>query len=217
MERLYENWVEEVAKNELFLPSPSRTNMKRLVTNMEKVQALRLDRVELRACNIGAYTTSMSKLKQLFGCNQLLAPTVSTFYLKGMPVTTLNIFDRRYIAEHRVGNFRPPGPIGKTVKDPTDYVMDVVKKNPGTRSSGTISSGISPRKIRTQPQIAMTEDHHHQDAPRLRHARRGIEALLLPRFRCHLERTPNTTRNGTMRRSSSTITSCRMPAISKDR
>jgi hypothetical protein len=144
VERLYEDWLDEVAKNELFLVGNPRAVLKRLVERMEKVQSMRLERVELRACNIGAFTSSMKKTKELFGCGKLLAPTVGTFYLKDVPITNLKGFDRRYIRQHRVGNFRPPGPIGSSFKDPEDYLLDVIKKNPSARIFWDYEFGYIP-------------------------------------------------------------------------
>jgi hypothetical protein len=134
IEKLYQDWLEEVAKNELFLMGGSpRAVLLQLVAKMEKVQALKLDRVELRACDIGKFDQSMKKLKQLFGCNKLLAPDVGTFYLKGVPIDKPKAFDQRYISEHRVGDFRPPGPLGSTINDPSDFILNVIRKNPSTR------------------------------------------------------------------------------------
>jgi hypothetical protein len=134
IEGLFEQWLDEVAKNELLLGGTSpRTTLNRLLEKMEKVQSLKLDRVELRACNIGDSPAGMKAVKRLFGCNKLLAPTVGTFYLKGVPVNTLQDFDQRYVREHRSGTARAPGPIGLSRTDPDDFVIEVVKKNPGTR------------------------------------------------------------------------------------
>jgi len=145
VEGLYENWLDEVAKNELLLGGGSpRMTLMRLVERMEKVEALRLDRVELRACNIGSAAEGMKAVKQLFGCNKLLAPTVGTFYLKGVPVDTLDDFGRRFVREHRAGKSRRPGPAGGSVPDPSDFVFDVVKKNPGTRIFWDYQFGYIP-------------------------------------------------------------------------
>lgn len=133
LERLYETWLDQVARHELFLMGAPKAALLRLIDRVEKVQALTLNRVELRACNIGRFPAAMRRLRELFGCSRLLAPTVPTFYLKGVPVNTLELFGRRYIAEHRAGNFRPPGPAGRQFKDPADFVLEVVKKNPRTR------------------------------------------------------------------------------------
>ena len=149
VEGQYDNWLNEVAQNELFLVGNSRGTLMRLVERMETVQALRLERVELRACNIGAFETSMKKTKQLFGCSKLLAPIVGTFYLKGVPITNLTTFDRHYIREHRPGNFRPPGPSGAVLsKDPEDYYLDVIKKNPSARIFWDYEFGYIPPLIR---------------------------------------------------------------------
>jgi hypothetical protein len=134
VEGLFEQWLDEVAKNELLLGGTApRTTLNRLVEKMEKVQSLKLDRVELRACNIGDSPAGMKAVKRLFGCNKLLAPMVGTFYLKGVPVNTLQDFDQRYVREHRAGTTQTPGPIGLSRTDPDDFVFDVIKKNPGTR------------------------------------------------------------------------------------
>lgn len=153
VERAYEKWLDHVTQQELFLQEASRRKtLDSLIQAMERVQALKLNRVELRACDIGRYPSSMSKVKQLFGCKKLLAPTVGTFFLKGVPVDTLKTFSQRYIADHRVGNFRPPGPAGSTIKDPTDFVVDVVKKNPGTRLFWNTEYGyIPPENPRPSP------------------------------------------------------------------
>lgn len=145
LERNYNQWLDDVAYDDLFLRGATRRDVLiSLVQAMEKTQALKLERVELRACDIGRSSSAMSKVKQLFGCSKLLAPTVSTFYLKGVPVTTLKIFSHRYIAEHPVGNFRPPGPVGRTVKEPADFVIEVVRKNPGTRLFWDVEYGYIP-------------------------------------------------------------------------
>jgi hypothetical protein len=145
VEGLFEQWLDEVAKNELFLGGGSpRTTLKRLVERMEKVQSLKLSRVELRACNIGAFPDGMKAVKQLFGCSKLLAPTVGTFYLKGVPVNTLDDFGQRYVREHRAGTSRSPGPVGHTRPDPSDFVIDVIKKNSGTRLFWHFQFGYIP-------------------------------------------------------------------------
>jgi hypothetical protein len=147
IENLYRDWLDEVAKNVFLLGGASpRAVLLQLVAKMERVQALKLDRVELRACDIGEYGDSMKKLKQLFGCNKLLAPDVGTFYLKGVPVDKPKVFDQRYIAEHRVGDFRPPGPLGSKINDPSDFILDVIKKNPSTRIFWDYVYGHIPAK-----------------------------------------------------------------------
>jgi hypothetical protein len=140
VERWYEQWLKEFTRSELELDGGT---LQRLVQRMEKVQSLRLDRVELRACAIGGSPDGMQAVKQLFACSKLLAPTVGTFYLKGVPVDTLDDFGGRYVREHR-GTFRQPGPVGQSRPDPADFVIDVVTKNPGTRIFSDYQFGDIP-------------------------------------------------------------------------
>jgi len=58
----------------------------RLVAKLRKVHALKLKRIEIRACDIasGAWPRARGQLRTLlrfFGCDKLVAPTTSTFYL----------------------------------------------------------------------------------------------------------------------------------------
>jgi hypothetical protein len=148
-EWLYTNWVDGVAKDQLLLGGPSPTAvLKRLVQKVERVQSLNLDRVELRACNIGGFPDAMAKVKQLFGCRSLLAPLVGTFYLSGVPVETLDRFDRRFVSEHRRGGFRYPGPAGRFEElgwDPPEaFALGVRKANPGMRIFWDVQSTYIP-------------------------------------------------------------------------
>lgn len=49
---------------------------KKLKAQIERVQKLELDRVDLRACNIGQNEFAMSALQQFFNCNTLCAPVL---------------------------------------------------------------------------------------------------------------------------------------------
>jgi len=137
-EWLYNNWLEGIAKDKLLLGGPAPVvTLQRVLQRIEQVQSLKLDRVELRACNIGDNTVAMQKVKELFGCRTLVAPTVGTFYLSGVPVDTLDRFDRRFVREHARGGFRYPGPTGLSEQLGWDrseaFVLDKMKQNPGTR------------------------------------------------------------------------------------
>jgi ABC-type transporter Mla MlaB component len=75
VERKYEHWLDDMAKNKLLLAGVlPRATLTRLVEKIERVQSLKLKRVELRACNIGGFPEAMKAVKELFGCNKLLAP-----------------------------------------------------------------------------------------------------------------------------------------------
>lgn len=133
LEGLYESWFASVAKDEMLLSGGARA-LRQLIASMEKVQEMKLARVELRACNLGSLRDSMLMVKKLFGCYRLLAPIVGTFYLDSMPVTSLDRFNRRYLAEHRGGADQVPGSVGGAAQNPEDFISDVMKNNPSART-----------------------------------------------------------------------------------
>jgi len=53
-----------------------------------KVVAKKLQRVEVRACNLGQDKDGMAALREFLGAAKVLAPTVKTFYGKVQPTTT---------------------------------------------------------------------------------------------------------------------------------
>src|SRR5260370_13522717 len=91
LERFFENGLDSVARKDLQLKGGA-TSLKLMLEHIEKVQSLKLDRVEFRACKIGKDTETLGHLKELFGCRKLLAPTARTFYINHMPVSTLHLF-----------------------------------------------------------------------------------------------------------------------------
>jgi len=139
VEQKYERWLDDVAKNKLLLGGASpRATLTRLVEKIGTVQSLRLERVELRACELGGFPEAMKAVKELFGCGKLLAPTVGTFYLKGVPVDTFDDFSRRYLHEHPRVSIRPHG------SDPFDFAVDMRKTSPGTRLFWDYAFGYIP-------------------------------------------------------------------------
>src|SRR5215813_14162624 len=132
LENFFENGLQSLARNELRLGGGA-TSLKRMLGHIDKVQSLHLERVEFRACKIGKDTDTLGHLKALFGCSKLLAPTARTFYLDRMPVDNLDRFRKQYIAEHRAGQFRLPGPAGGSAKNPEDFLRDLIKTNPSSR------------------------------------------------------------------------------------
>ena len=60
-----------------------------LIHKMRAVQAKKLERVELRACNVGAGKKGeMAVMKKFFGCATLLAPLAETFFLPPLFIET---------------------------------------------------------------------------------------------------------------------------------
>jgi len=142
LEQFFEKGLAQVAR-ELHLRGGA-ASLKRMLGHIEAVQSLGLERVEFRACKIGKDTATLGHLKTLFGCRTLLAPVARTFYLDRMPIDNLDRFDKRYIAEHRVGQFRPPGPVGRSYSDPADYLTKVIRTNPSSRVIWDVEYGYIP-------------------------------------------------------------------------
>ena len=63
---------------------------KAFMKKVRAVQDLKLDRIELRACNIGHNTKAMQAFKRLFGCKKLLAPAAETVFLANAAIDTFD-------------------------------------------------------------------------------------------------------------------------------
>lgn len=124
LDQLFETGFDKVARNELQLSGGARA-LRSILDHVEKVQALKIDRIEFRACKIGKDTTTLGHLKDLFGCSKLLAPIARTFYINHMPVNTLDEFNTLFRQDHRKGNFRSPGPTGVQLTNSDDYTTAV--------------------------------------------------------------------------------------------
>jgi len=124
-ERKYQNDILPAFLHPLGLPDLA--TFRRLMTKIQNVRRLRLERIEFRACNLGGDTTTMNFLKGFFGCSKLLAPTVGTFFLGTLspdaleaaatvltsdPTGDLWLNPNRGRERGRVlGNARRPGPV----------------------------------------------------------------------------------------------------------
>jgi hypothetical protein len=121
---LYAKWLDMVAKK---LEFANRAALLRLIDRVRKVRNLKLSRLELRACNIGKDTASMEAVRKFFGVDHLTAPTVGTFFMSLIPVSTMAV---RAAPRGRVavrgngqsggaagagvrGTARTPGPLGR--------------------------------------------------------------------------------------------------------
>jgi hypothetical protein len=75
------------------LQLPNLTTFNRLMGAVQAVRSLKLERVELRACNIGGNQGSMAAIKKFFNCGKLLAPTVETFFMSNLAPDSLDAAD----------------------------------------------------------------------------------------------------------------------------
>ncbi|MGA7930837.1 MAG: hypothetical protein WCA20_33200 [Candidatus Sulfotelmatobacter sp.] len=150
LEHFFERGLDTVA-HQLKLTGGAQ-GLKSMLEHIEKVQSLNLERVEFRACKIGKDTTTLGHLKDLFGCRKLLAPTARTFYIKGMPVMTIDKFNSHFRSVHPRGHLRPPGPTGSssnnpddfTTSPPNDWRTEMLLRNPKTRLFWDVEYGYIP-------------------------------------------------------------------------
>jgi len=153
LDQFFEKGLETVARQELKLAGGAKS-LKSMLDHVEKVQALKLDRVEFRACKIGKDKTTLGHLKDLFGCSKLLAPAARTFYIGHMPVNTIDDFNSLFRRDHRSGHFRAPGSTGNPSTNPDDYTTaipndwqtEMLLRNPKTRLFWDVEYGHIPPK-----------------------------------------------------------------------
>ncbi|MEX2300975.1 MAG: hypothetical protein WD733_08575 [Bryobacterales bacterium] len=106
----------------LRLQAPALEN---LVSRMKRVRSARFQRIEIRACNIGANQGAIDKLKEFFGTASLFAPNVGTFYVGVRPRVSVReaheqAWIRRFEAPVRGGVYA--GRTGPTPRNDTVYV-----------------------------------------------------------------------------------------------
>jgi hypothetical protein len=85
--RHYRRWLQVVAES----VGTNEAGLLALVKKMNAVRALRLGRVEIRACDAGRSPAMMRTLKRFFNCDRLLAPSDETFYLGPIPVDSADV------------------------------------------------------------------------------------------------------------------------------
>jgi hypothetical protein len=119
-EVFYSRWLDDQARR---LEFPNRAALQQMLAKLRKVRLLKLSRLELRACNIGKNKASMEAVRKFFGADHLTAPTLGTFYLSPIPVSTMAARARASggPAGHGVGGaHRVAGPMGiaPSLRDP---------------------------------------------------------------------------------------------------
>jgi hypothetical protein len=116
----FDKWLDMEARN---MEIRSRADLQKLTAKVLKVRALKLSRLELRACNIGKKSDTMDAVRKFFGADFLTAPTVSTFYMGLLPVSTMavRVSPRRnrnisgsgsVVRGGTIAASRTPGPVG---------------------------------------------------------------------------------------------------------
>jgi hypothetical protein len=89
-ENVYQQWLSRWTTTlEFRIPADLRELFKRV----KALRAAHLDRVELRACNIGSTPAAMDRVRKFFGCDRLTAPTKGTIF-GFVPVSPLVVVRR---------------------------------------------------------------------------------------------------------------------------
>ena len=115
-EAFYAKWVEMVAGQLGFSGNPRAVALRRFLARLRKLRAIKLARLELRACNIGTDKETMEIVRKFFGALKLTAPTVGTFFTSPIsPLPVVRLLAARLRDIRGVG--RLPGPIGIRVSE----------------------------------------------------------------------------------------------------
>ncbi len=104
-EKLYQQWF---AQQGAILEFRSAADLRELLKRVKALRTTKLDRIELRACNIGSNSTTMDRVRKFFGCSKLTAPTVGTFF--GVSPVSPLVVVRRLRGSH--APTLPAGPVG---------------------------------------------------------------------------------------------------------
>jgi hypothetical protein len=105
-EKLFHQIAPQVAGGSVF----KNAEFLRLLQLRKQVTALKLKRLEIRACNMGQDADGMKELKDFLGVGRLLAPVVKTFYSApiSVPINTDKMF------KAMVGKFVSKGALKST-------------------------------------------------------------------------------------------------------
>jgi hypothetical protein len=158
-EAFYSKWLEMVAGPLGFSGKPRAVALRRFLDRLRKVRAIKLARLELRACNIGNNKETMEIVRKFFGALKLTAPTVGTFFLSPVLPSTVVRF-RPKSARRILGTGRLPGPIGIRVRAETNSVGVIAgPKDNVTRGflRTTVIAGPTPTLARSGMHLGTVE------------------------------------------------------------
>jgi len=99
----FDQWMELMAKACLG-GAWGETDLRRVCRAMQKVRDAKLERVEVRACNIGKDKENLNALKEFFGVKTVVAPKVTMFF--GRAAVNLNAGGNLDQLARQLGGFR---------------------------------------------------------------------------------------------------------------
>jgi hypothetical protein len=76
-ETKYAGWIDMLSKQ---LEFANAAQFRQLLDRLLQVRALKLSRLELRACDIGADANTLNGIREFFGAQRITAPKLPTFY-----------------------------------------------------------------------------------------------------------------------------------------
>src|SRR5262249_55813157 len=107
-EAAYLKWLDAQATALKMPGRPPHARLRRLIGKIRAVRGLELERVELRACNIGDNRDSMKAVRRFFGCKKLLAPSAETFF-----VGPTAVFPMHYLANYFLKGGKEPSAVAE--------------------------------------------------------------------------------------------------------
>jgi hypothetical protein len=105
LETKYGGWVDSTAT---IMEFRSAVELRLLLQRVLTLRAVKLGRLELRACKVGGDPVTMDRIQKFFNCDKVTAPTVGTFYNR-VPIAPLVIMSAPRGGNH--GAAQRPGPL----------------------------------------------------------------------------------------------------------
>ena len=169
-EAAYLKWLDGQATSFKMPGRSPRARLRRLIGKIRAVRALELDRLELRACNLGNSPDSMKVVRRFFGCKKLLAPSAETFF-----IGPASVFPMHYLANYFLKGGREPSIVAGT-STIRDRIPQPRGRNPFVNYYDVLTSLHRPT---TRMFFSKIPDTSNRWA--IKHGKDAVTAYMLPR------------------------------------
>jgi hypothetical protein len=143
-ENIYQQWLSRWATT---LEFRNPADLRELFKRVKALRAAHVDRIELRACNIGAAPAAMDRVRKFFGCDRLTAPTQSTIF-GFVPVAGLGVTRRARRAHGPTASAVPLGHDESRDADASSALMTSTDPTRGFLFFSSVLSIPDPRQPR---------------------------------------------------------------------
>ena len=135
-ENVYQQWLVRWATTLEFRVA---ADLRELCKRVKALRTAHVDRIELRACNIGGAPAAMERVRKFFGCDRVTAPTKGTFF-GIVPVAALVVLRRPRGSR---GQTAAPVPLGRDDSRDAAVSSGLVTQTDTTRGFLFFSSTVT--------------------------------------------------------------------------